>query len=279
MIWRTSKQPLTLDGTPKLMAILNVTPDSFSDGGRFFEPEAAIARGLALEAEGADLLDIGGESTRPGAEVIPIREELRRVIPVIEGLQGRLRIPISIDTRNAEVAEAALAAGACIVNDVQASRADDAMGRLVAASGAGYVCMHMQGTPQTMQQQPAYADVVWEVLNFFGRSFERLTALGVHPEQIAFDPGIGFGKSLEHNLQLLRHWARFTTLGRPLIGGVSRKSFLGKLSQEGGPDRLPGSLAAAVWLMEQGADLLRVHDVSATRQAVRVISGIRQSSE
>src|SRR6266478_4781103 len=204
-----------------VMGIVNVTPDSFSDGGQFLQPEAAVTHGLELVAEGAEIIDIGGESSRPGAAPVEEAEELRRVIPVIEQLAVRMRVPISVDTAKPAVARAALQAGASLINDVQANRADDAMWRVVSEFGAGYVCMHMQGRPATMQSNPVYADVVREEREFFLDRIQRLKDCGVGPEQLILDPGIGFGKTLEHNLQLLGALRDFTDLERPVLLGVS----------------------------------------------------------
>jgi dihydropteroate synthase len=257
-----------------VMGIVNVTPDSFSDGGRFLDPQAAVAHALELAAEGADLIDIGGESSRPGAVPVPEAEELRRVIPVIEGLAGKLSVPLSIDTTKTAVARAALAAGASIINDVAAARAEPAMWRLAAETGAGYVCMHSQGTPQTMQLNPAYADVVSEVEAFFFERLKQLNHCGIAPEQIILDVGIGFGKALEHNLQLLGALRRFGQLARPLLLGVSRKSFLTKgwAGLEAVP--LPGALACACLAVADGVRLIRTHDVAETVKAVRLTEAI-----
>jgi dihydropteroate synthase len=257
-----------------VMGIVNVTPDSFSDGGQFLKAEAAIAHALELAALGADIVDIGGESTRPGAAPVDEAEELRRVMPVLEGLAGRIRVPISIDTMKPAVARAALQAGASIVNDIAANRTDSALWRLVAETGAGYVCVHMQGTPQTMQAKPEYADVVREVGEFFSERMEQLSSCGVAREQIIFDPGIGFGKTFEHNLQLLGGVGEFTKLERPLLLGVSRKSFLGKLTGDGPAGRLPGGLACACLAVEAGVQMIRTHDVAETVQAIRLTEAI-----
>jgi len=253
-----------------VMGIVNVTPDSFSDGGKFLEPGAAVAHALELVEQGAGIIDIGGESTRPRATPVAEVEELRRVIPVIEQLAGRIRVPISIDTMKPAVARAALAAGASIVNDVGANREEDAMWRVVAEAGAGYVCMHMQGTPQTMQANPVYGEVAGEVEAFFLERIERLSGCGVAPEQIILDPGIGFGKSLEHNLRLLGSVGRFKKLERPLLLGVSRKSFLGKLPGAELATRLPAALACASLAVEAGVSIIRAHEVAETVQAVRL---------
>jgi dihydropteroate synthase len=260
---------------PLIMGILNVTPDSFSDGGRFLDPAAAAEQAFRLEAEGADLLDLGGESTRPHATPVPEEEELRRVRPVLERLQGGLKIPISIDTMKPGVARAAIELGAAMVNDVAANRTPGEMWELVAKTGVAYVVMHMRGAPQTMQSAPVYRDVVSEVGGFLADRLKRLRALGVEPEQMVLDVGLGFGKTAEHNLQLLAALGEFKKWGRPLLVGASRKSFIGAVS--GGAEaaeRLPGSLAAACWAWQAGAQILRVHDVAATRQALAVTGAI-----
>ncbi len=264
----------TFPGPAQVMGIVNVTPDSFSDAGSFFEPEAAVDHGLKLVEEGAGLLDIGGESTRPRAVPVSEAEELRRVIPVLESLAGTVTVPLSIDTMKPGVARAALAAGAAIINDVGANREDPAMWELAASSGAGYVCMHMQGTPQTMQLNPRYGDVVKEVGEFFSERLERLQRCGVRREQIIFDPGIGFGKTLEHNLRLLGGLESFGRWKRPLMLGVSRKSFMAKLLGTELPDRLPPALACACLAVEAGVRFIRAHDVAATVRALRMTEAI-----
>jgi dihydropteroate synthase len=233
-----------------------------------------VALGLQLAEQGAGILDVGGESTRPGSVPVDEAEELRRVLPVIEQLAGRVKVPVSIDTVKPGVARAALAAGASIVNDVAANRRDDALWREVAEAGAGYVCLHMQGTPQTMQANPTYGDVVREVGEFFAERLERLGECGVAREQIILDPGIGFGKTLEHNLQLLGAARRFTTYGRPLLLGVSRKSFIGKLLGAELAARLPGALACACLAVAAGVQIIRAHDVAETVQAIRMTEAI-----
>ena len=258
-----------------VMGIVNITPDSFSDGGRYFSAEAAVAHALELVGQGADLLDIGGESTRPGAEPVSEAEELRRVLPVIERLAARVTVPLAIDTQKPAVARAALAAGASLVHDIAAHRDDAAMWRVVAEARAGYVAMHMQGTPQTMQQAPAYTDVTTEVEAFFRERLTRLAAAGVDAEQVVFDPGIGFGKTLEHNLQLLAGLRRLTNLRRPLLLGVSRKSFIGKLLGADVPARLPAALACAVRAADAGVAIIRTHDVGPTVQALRMAEAVR----
>lgn len=258
-----------------IMGIVNVTPDSFSDGGRHATTDAAVAHALQLIEEGADLIDVGGESTRPGAAFVDEAEELRRVIPVVERLAARTAVALSIDTMKPAVARAALAAGASLVNDVAANRSSDEMWRLVAETRAGYVAMHMQGTPQTMQVAPHYGDVVAEVNAFFGERLDRIQEAGVSLEQVALDVGIGFGKALEHNLQLLRAVRSFTRWQRPLLVGVSRKSFIGQALGAPLADRLAGALACAVWAVESGVQIIRTHDVKATTQAVRMIEKLR----
>lgn len=258
-----------------IMGVVNVTPDSFSDGGQFFAPEAAVAHALRLTEEGAEILDIGGESTRPGAAPVSEQEELRRVLPVIEALSSRLRIPISIDTQKVAVARAAVAAGASLINDIAAHRAEDAMWRIAAETGAGYVAMHMQGTPRTMQTNPAYADVLHEVEAFFEDRLERLRAAGVEAGQVVLDPGIGFGKTLEHNLELLRGIKTFTRFKRPLLLGVSRKSFLSRLfAGIEVADRLSAALGCTCWAVERGVSLIRTHDVARTLRAVRMTEAL-----
>jgi dihydropteroate synthase len=256
------------------MGIVNVTPDSFSDGGKFFNPAKAVAHALELVAQGAEILDIGGESTRPGATPVSEKKELHRVIPVIEKLAGKIRIPISIDTMKPAIARAALAAGASIVNDVAANRGNNEMWEIVAEFRAGYICMHAQGTPQTMQKNPRYKNVVREVGEFFRERLKKLNAAGVSADQVAFDPGIGFGKTAEHNLQLLAHLENFLKLKRPLLIGVSRKSFLGKFSGADANERLPASLACAILAVESGAQIIRAHDVLETVRAVRTAEAV-----
>jgi len=266
----------TLDlARPRVMGILNVTPDSFSDGGRFLDREAALRQGRALVAEGADILDVGGESTRPGAATVSVQEELDRVIPVIEALAGELPVPLSIDTSKPEVIEAAVAAGASLINDVAALRRP---GALAAAGEAGVpVClMHMQGEPGTMQQQPTYRDVVAEVRDFLAGRVAACEAAGIPRDRLLVDPGFGFGKTLAHNLALLRDLPTLHGLGVPVLVGLSRKSMIGALL-DGAPvgERLYGSLAAAVLAVERGAAIVRVHDVAPTVQALRIVAAVR----
>lgn len=274
MILRCRQFEFSFPRPALIMGVVNVTPDSFSDGGRFFSPQDAVAHALELVEQGAEILDVGGESTRPKAEPVSESEELRRVLPVIKELAERVRVPISIDSMKPNVARAALEAGASIVNDVAANREDDAMWRLVGETGAGYVCMHMQGTPQTMQTNPHYDDVVLEVRDFLWERLKRMRDCGIALEQTILDPGIGFGKTLEHNLQLLAALKSFRKLERPLLLGASRKSFIGKSVGAEMNARLPASLACACLAVEAGAHIIRAHDVAETVQAVRMTEAI-----
>ncbi len=254
-----------------LMGIVNVTPDSFSDGGRYLDADAAIAHGLELAAEGAEILDVGGESTRPGADPVPAAEERRRVVPVVEGLRAAgTTAAISVDTTKASVAADALAAGASIVNDVTALRGDPELAGVVAERGAGLCLMHMRGEPRTMQHDPRYGDVVGEVAAFLAERMELAVSCGIDEERIALDPGIGFGKTAEHNLELLRRLDEFAALGRPVLIGTSRKSFLGRLTGRDVDGRLAATIASNVMALERGARIFRVHDVAPIRDALTV---------
>jgi dihydropteroate synthase len=274
IIFRARRFEFVFPRPALIMGVVNVTPDSFSDGGKFFDPAKAVAHALELIAQGAEILDLGGESTRPGAEPVGETEELHRVIPVVEQLASRIKIPLSVDTMKPAVARAALQAGASIVNDVAANREDDEMWRMVAEFRAGYICMHARGTPQTMQTDPVYANVVREVGEFFSGRLEKLSASGVDADQVALDVGIGFGKTVGHNLQLLAALRSFTTLRRPLVIGVSRKSFIGKLLGVDLGARLPASLACATLAVESGVQIIRTHDVAETVQAARMTEAI-----
>ncbi|HTX21945.1 MAG TPA: dihydropteroate synthase [Candidatus Aquilonibacter sp.] len=275
MIFRARQFEFIFPRPTLVMGVVNVTPDSFSDGGRFLNANAAVEHALRLAGQGADILDIGGESTRPGAEPVEEKEELRRVIPVIENLAAKIKIPLSIDTVKPAVARAALQAGVSIVNDVGTGREGASMWKVVSQFRAGYICTHAQGEPRTMQQNPAYADVVREVGEFF---LERLTFMlneaGIAAEQIALDPGIGFGKTLEHNLELLANLRSFAKLRRPLLVGVSRKSFIEKLLGAKVNERLPASLACATLAVADGAQIIRAHDVAETVQAARMAEAL-----
>jgi dihydropteroate synthase len=274
MIFHARKFEFVFPRPALVMGVVNVTPDSFFDGGNFLGADAAVAHALKLVAQGAEILDIGGESTRPGAVPVNEAEELRRVIPVIEKLAPQVKVPISIDTTKPDVARAALAAGAGIVNDVAASRSTDAMRQIVSEFRAGYVVMHAEGSPPAMQINPAGRDVVREVEEFFQERLEKLNARGIAPDQIVFDPGIGFGKTLAQNLQLLANLRRFTNLGRPVLLGVSRKSFIGKLLGAEVNERLPASLACATLAVGAGVQIIRTHDVAETVQAVRLAEAV-----
>ncbi|MGD1083914.1 MAG: dihydropteroate synthase [Verrucomicrobiota bacterium] len=276
MLLRARQFEFVFPRPPLLMGVVNVTPDSFSDGGEFFAADRAAAHALQLAAEGADIIDVGGESSRPGAKPVAEEEELRRVIPVIQELAGKLAIPISIDTIKPAVARAALRAGAGIINDIAANREDEEMWRLAAETGAGYVLTHMRGMPETMQIHPVYEDVVAEVDEFFGERLRRLAACGVGADQVVLDVGIGFGKRLEDNLQLLARLRSFTKWERPLLLGASRKSFMGALLGCSVRDRLPSSLACACWAAQQGARIIRVHDVAATRRALAMTGALME---
>jgi dihydropteroate synthase len=274
--WKIGDQIVDLSEQGMIMGVLNVTPDSFSDGGEFFGIDQAIERGIQIAAEGADLIDVGGESTRPGAEPVSVDEELVRAIPVIQKLRARIDIPISIDTSKSEVAEAALNAGASIINDVTAGRADEKMLPLAATRHAALVLMHMQGEPRTMQKNPHYDNVVREVADFFRQQYTRALECGVNPMRLAFDPGIGFGKTLEHNLSLLKNLERLRVDNRPLAVGVSRKSFLGKIvgSNEMRDRRAP-TVALTAILRARGGDIFRVHEVKENVAALRTVERIR----
>lgn len=256
------------------MGIVNVTPDSFSDGGKFLDPAAAVRQGLQLVADGAEILDIGGESTRPYAEAVDTQEELRRVMAVIEGLARQTTVPLSIDTSKSAVAEAALAAGAEIINDITGLQGDPAMLPLAADSQAGICAMHMQGTPQTMQDNPQYENVVEEIRGYLSARRDALMAAGVAAERICLDPGVGFGKSHNHNLELLAAAGQFHQLGCPLLVGHSRKGFIGKVLGDKQADRTAGSVGIALALAAQRVQILRVHDVGPVRQALQLFAAV-----
>ena len=279
-LWKIGERVFDVSRHGLIMGVLNVTPDSFSEHGQFFSADKAIERGLQMAAEGAHIIDIGGESARPGSEPVPGDEELRRVIPVIENLRRKLDIPISIDTSKAEVACAAIKAGASIVNDITGGRGDDQILPLVAETKSAFIIMHMQGTPRTMQIEPRYTDVVAEISEFFRQQYARAIGLSIDPMAIAFDPGIGFGKTLEHNLELLAQLERLRAHDRALVVGVSRKSSLGKLI--GSPDikdRLAPGLALTALLRARGADVFRVHDVKENVYALQVTEAVLQRAK
>ena len=274
MRWIAREHQFNFPRPTIVMGIVNTTPDSFTDGGRFLDADAAGAHALRLASEGAEILDIGGESTRPGSAEVSEQEELDRVIPVIERLAKRPELVLSIDTQKPSVAREALAAGASIVNDIAANRSDAEMWQVVAEAGAGYVCMHMQGNPQTMQAKPNYDDVTREVCDFFRERLALLSTHGVSIEQVVLDPGIGFGKTLQHNIKLLRDLNKFSLVERPMLVGASRKSFIEKLLGAPIDERLPASLACAAWAAIQGSQIIRVHDVAETIQAVRMTEAL-----
>jgi dihydropteroate synthase len=277
MNWQLRDRTLDLDQRCLVMGIVNVTPDSFSDGGRFLHRDAAVAHALELVAQGADLLDLGGESTRPGSQPVPLEEELNRVVPVVEALVKRTTVPLSIDTSKAAVAEACLQAGAHVINDVTGLAGDPGMVEVARRHGAGVVVMHMQGTPATMQVNPEYHDATTDIFSFLQLRIESIADQGLVRETIAIDPGIGFGKTFEHNLQLFNRLHEFRKLGRPLCLGVSRKGFLGQITGKPRSERLAGNLAAACFALSQDAvQILRVHDVAETRDAVLTWQRLKQ---
>lgn len=257
-----------------IMGIVNVSPDSFYDGGRHFSTECAVEHGLRLAQEGADLLDVGGESSRPGAEPVPLEEEKARVLPVIEELAARCDVPVSVDTYKADVAKAALEAGAVMVNDISGLRFDSRMAGVVAGAGAAVIVMHMQGEPGTMQDSPEYGNVMGEIVEEIGVMVEKAIEGGVGRDRILVDPGIGFGKKLEHNLHLLRHLSELRVFGRPIVVGPSRKAFIGAVSDLPPEERLEGTIAAVCHCVAAGAEVVRVHDVKAVRRAVQVADAI-----
>lgn len=268
------------------MGIVNITPDSFSDGGAFFAPETAVAHGVKLAAQGADILDIGGESTRPFSRPVPPEEEIQRVVPVIKALAGQIHIPISIDTTKAEVARQALAAGACIVNDISALRMDEKMAEIVRVHDVPLIVMHMLGTPKTMQINPTYENLIDDIRSFLRTAIETAEKRGIHRDKIIIDPGIGFGKTPTHNLLLIKHLDQFRSLGCPILIGPSRKAFIRHLLKTDAENDLsPDSPAVATGTQAvvaasafNGADILRVHDVAATRATLKMIDAIRNAA-
>jgi dihydropteroate synthase len=279
-LWKIGDRIFDLSRQGLIMGVLNVTPDSFSDGGNFLDAENAVEHGLRMAADGAHIVDIGGESTRPGAEPVSAEEELRRVIPVIEQLRRKTEVIISIDTSKAEVARAAIRAGASIVNDVTAGRGDEEMMPLIAETKSAFIIIHMQGIPQTMQIAPQYTNVVLEVADFFRQQYARAIVYTIDTMAIAFDPGIGFGKTLEHNLELLAQLEQLRVHDRPIVIGVSRKSFLGKLINSAQiSDRLAPAVALTSLLRARGADVLRVHDVKENVNALKVTDTILERAK
>ena len=277
--WRTARGNLTLGPRTLVMGILNCTPDSFSDGGQFLDPAAAVAHGLDMARQGADIIDVGGESTRPGSRPVAPDEQIRRTVPVIKQLAAETDAAISIDTQSTDVARAALRAGAAIVNDVSSLRCDPEMAAVVAESGAGVVLMHMLGKPRTMQSKPKYDDVADEVAAFLVLRVAHCQLSGIESDQVVIDPGIGFGKTLEHNLTLLRRLDDLVELGLPVLVGPSRKRFIGQILDAEVDDRLAGTLAAVSWAVTCGAAIVRVHDVLPARQTVEMLSAIEYGQE
>jgi dihydropteroate synthase len=275
MDFQVKGQRLALD-RPLLMGIINVTPDSFSDGGRFYDPQRAVEHAIRLVGEGADLLDIGAESTRPGAQPVDEQEERRRLIPVVAAVAKAVSVPVSVDTSKAEVAKAAIDAGAVMVNDVTALRGDSAMVEIVAKAGAGLALMHMQGSPQTMQHAPQYDDVIGEVARFLAARARFAIERGVARNRIVLDPGIGFGKTLTHNLDLLANLHVLKELGYPLLVGPSRKGFIGQLTRQSVEARGWGTAAVVALAVEQGANILRVHDVAPMKDVANVAAALAE---
>ena len=274
--WRCGNRTLRIGPRPLVMGIVNVTPDSFSDGGRYLDTQAAVDHGLRLVAEGADVLDVGGESTRPGADPVSEADEAARVAAAIAALAAQTDVPISVDTMKAGVARRAIEAGGTIINDVSALTADRDMVGVAAESSAGVVLMHMRGTPRTMQNEPSYDDVVADVREYLAERAEDVISRGVSFDALAIDPGIGFGKTVDHNVRLLAGLKAFLSLGFPVVVGLSRKSFLGKLVGRDVGERLPAALAASAFCVSQGAHVLRTHDVHATVDAVRVAAELKK---
>ncbi len=278
MRWTARKHTFNFPRKTLIMGIVNVTPDSFSDGGLFFNTNRAIDHALKLVDEGADILDIGGESTRPGAASVSVKEELNRVIPVIDKLSKQSETIISIDTHKPIVAEEAINAGASIVNDIGANNNNSKMWNVISQTKAGYICMHMKGTPKTMQKSPFYESVISDVCNFFQERLNSFEEHGISAEQIAFDPGIGFGKSLNHNIELMRQLNKFKVFQRPVLIGASRKSFIEKLLGTPVEARLPASLTCAAWAIMQGSQIIRAHEVAETTQAARMAEALIENN-
>lgn len=269
---------LDFDAGTRIMGVLNVTPDSFSDGGDYLDPEAAIARAWKMAQDGAHVIDVGGESSRPGSDPVAADEEMRRVIPVIRAIAGSggPGLPVSIDTTKASVADAAISAGASIINDISGMTFDADMPRVAAQYGVAVIIMHMRGNPKTMQQDLHYDDLLGEIERFFQERIEAAVAAGVREDLIMIDPGIGFGKTVEHNLEIIRELGKFRSFGRPVVLGPSRKAFIGKILDLPVQERLEGTLAAVVMGMANGADMVRVHDVRAAARAARVADSIKR---
>jgi dihydropteroate synthase len=277
-VWRAGAHVLRCGARTHVMGILNITPDSFSDGGRHFDPEAAVAAGIEMVRDGADLLDVGGESTRPGATPVAPEAEIDRVVPVIKRLAAEVDVPVSVDTRKHQVAEAALEAGASIVNDVTAGEFDTGMLATVRDWGAGFILMHMRGTPETMQRLIDYEDVVTEVASYLARRLQAATEAGIDRDRLAIDPGLGFAKSSDQSLRLMREVGSFLEVGRPVLVGPSRKSFIGHVLGADVTDRMEGTAGAVAWMAGKGAHVVRVHDVAPMVRVVRVVDAIKRAA-
>ncbi|MHB8092173.1 MAG: dihydropteroate synthase [Syntrophales bacterium] len=278
LLFRTSRREIVLGERTLIMGIINVTPDSFSDGGRYASPQKAIEEGMRMVEEGADILDIGGESTRPGSDAVSVEEELKRVIPIIRGLAAKLSIPLSIDTMKAEVAREALRAGAEIINDVSSLNYDEAMAKTISAAGAGVVLMHMRGIPKVMQQGDlTYPSLLDDIAEFLQERMERALSEGIGRTQTVIDPGIGFGKTADDNLRLIRHLGEFKKLRRPILMGVSRKAFIGKITGGLPAERMEGTAAAVTASIMGGAHIVRVHDVSVIKKVVLMADAISRA--
>jgi dihydropteroate synthase len=276
VLWRVGESVIDCSDRTRVMGVINVTPDSFSDGGRFFDPELAVAAGIRMAEDGADFLDVGGESTRPGSEPVAVPDEIDRVVPVIKRLADKVDVPVSVDTRKAEVARVATDAGASIVNDVTAG-SDPEMFEVVREAGAGMVLMHMRGDPKTMQQLTAYADVVTEVRAYLAERVDAAASAGIDRERLAVDPGLGFAKTGEYNYLLMKEIEAFFDIDRPLVAGPSRKSFIGKVLGTDVDERLEGTAGAVAWLAAQGTHVIRVHDVKEMVRVIRVVDAIRRA--
>ncbi|MDP8255982.1 MAG: dihydropteroate synthase [Candidatus Alcyoniella australis] len=276
--WKARGFDLDLEQRVAIMGVVNVTPDSFSDGGRYHDADRAVEHGIELVAHGAQIVDVGGESTRPGADPVSVEQQIERVVPVIRRLRGEIDALISVDTSRAAVAQAAIDAGAVIVNDISALSADPQMADTVARNGAGLVLMHMRGEPRNMQHDPVYDDVVSEVIEYLEAAKARALAAGIQPTALAVDPGIGFGKTVGHNLSLLKHLARIARAGRPVLIGASRKAFIGVLSGAEVDQRLMGTAASVTAAILAGARVVRIHDVGELRQTVQLAEAIRNAS-
>ncbi len=278
-VLRWNNHSLNLGKRTLIMGVLNVTPDSFSDGGLFFKKDRAIEQGLAMAREGADIIDIGGESTRPYAETLSHDEELARVIPVIEALSKEINLIISIDTTKAPVAGRALSAGACMINDISALRFDPEMASVAAEAGVPIILMHMQGTPGNMQDNPTYNRLIPEIFDFLKDAIDRATRAGIRKDLIVVDPGLGFGKKFHHNLEIINGLHRFSSLGRPVLLGISRKAFIGHILDKTPPERDTGTMASVSAAIMNGAHIVRVHNIKMTLETVKIIDAIRTADE